>query len=108
MEPATRSRLFQSFHPGPLPRLFSVAFDPLRLHGVGRKMTIARRAWFGIFLTLSSYAVSQTLATNRLRMAEAVKVVSRLPKGMRQANVVEVLQRKGLPMPLWLQHLEPQ
>jgi hypothetical protein len=61
------------------------------------QMRMNTRAWFWILLTLSSYAIAQTVATNTLAGVEAVRVVSQLPKGMRQADVIEVLQRNGLP-----------
>ncbi len=49
-----------------------------------------------VLLAMCAASVSQNIVTNKMGRAEAVKVVSALPKGMRHKDAVKVLESKGL------------
>lgn len=51
--------------------------------------------WF-LVLTISACSLAQTIVTNKIGRAEAVKVVSALAKGTQHKDAVKVLESKGL------------
>ena len=49
-----------------------------------------------MLFVLSTHSFAQIIVTNKIGRAEALKIVSQLPKGMRHADALKVLERNGL------------